>query len=71
MSRPDPVRELLLAADLPGLHERACARARDHARAGEILLERAWADLAAAAHELMPAQLTMSRVKSSTGGELR
>lgn len=77
MSRPDPIVDLLLNADLPGLHDRARARAREHARAGEPLLERAWADLAAACRELMPTMAGgaggaggMSRVKSSTAGSV-
>jgi len=68
MTRPDPVHDLLAAA-VPALHARACARAQALARAGEDMLERAWSDLAAAARELMPAELPpMSRAKSSSAG---
>lgn len=50
----DPVLELLLAADLPAMYARARGRAAEHRRAGEDTLARAWSDLAAACHDLMP-----------------
>ena len=75
--RPDPIVDLLLAADLPGIAARARAgRARALAPDGDKALAEAWRLLAQMCDDLMPiepnrhstvqlALFPMSRVKSA------